>query len=399
MVVLLRDNTGPVAGETFMPQPIYLDYNASTPVAPEVLEVLATVFRDVHGNPLSTHAFGVAARRVVETARAEVAASIGAQPDEIVFTSGGTESNNAAIYGVAEALADRGRHLVITAIEHASVEQACRVLERRGWGLTRIPVDPHGVIDARAIESAIRPDTVLVSVMHANNETGVIQPVAAAARAAHAKGVLIHTDAAQSVGKIRVNVRELDVDLLSIAGHKLYAPQGVGALFLRRGTPFVPFLRGAGHQQDRRSGTENVALSAALGAACNLVARELDARREHAQAMRDRLERKLREAFPALVVHGVEAKRLPNTLYAAFPGLDANELLLRVEGVATGSGAACHSGKADPSKVLLAMGVKPEIARATLRLTTGWPTTETEIDDAAARIIEAARMGTGSRPT
>jgi cysteine desulfurase len=276
------------------------------------------------------------------------------------------------------------------------VEQACRLLEKRGWGVTRVPVDPHGAIDARAIESAIRPDTVLVSVMHANNETGVIQPVAAAARAAHAKGVAIHTDAAQSLGKIRVNVRELDVDLLSIAGHKLYAPQGVGALYLRRGTPFTPLLRGAGHQQDRRSGTENVALSAALGVACALAEREIDARREHAQAMRDRLELKLREAFPALIVHGAEARRLPNTLYAAFPGLDANELLLRLNGVATGSGAACHSGKTEPSKVLLAMGVKAEIARATLRLTTGRPTTTAEIDDAAARIVEAAKALAGS---
>jgi cysteine desulfurase len=373
-----------------MPRPIYLDYNASTPIAPEVLEAMVAVLRDVHGNALSTHAYGAAAREVVEKARAEVAASIGAAPDEIVFTSGGTESNNAAVHGVAEALAARGRHIVITAIEHASIEQACRVLERRGWAVTRVPVDPHGTIDARAIESAIRPDTVLVSVMHANNETGVIQPVAAAARAAAAKGVPIHTDAAQSVGKIRVDVGELGVDLLSIAGHKVYAPQGIGALYLKRGTPFEPFLRGAGHQQNRRSGTESIALSAALGAACTLAARELDDRRHHAQALRDRLETKLRAAFPALVVHGAEAKRLPNTLYAAFPGLDANELLARLDGVATGSGAACHSGKAEPSKVLLAMGVKPEIARATLRLTIGRPTTEREIDEAASRIVEAA---------
>jgi cysteine desulfurase len=259
-----------------------------------------------------------------------------------------------------------------------------------------VKVDPAGVIDARAIESAIRPDTALVSVMHANNETGVIQPVAAAARAAHAKGVMIHTDAAQSVGKIRVNVSELDVDLLSIAGHKLYAPQGVGALYLRRGTPFTPFLCGAGHQHNRRSGTENVALSAALGRACALAAGTLDSSRDHAQAMRDRLEAKLREAFPSLVVHGAEAKRLPNTLYAALPGVDANELLARLDGVATGSGAACHSGKADPSKVLLAMGVKPELARATLRLTTGRPTTIGEIDEAAARIVEAIKSGAGS---
>ena len=379
-----------------MPRPIYLDYNASTPLAPEVLEVMTKAFGEIHGNPLSAHAHGVAARRVVETAREQVAASIGAEPDEIVFTSGGTESNNAAVYGIAEATAGRGRHLVITAIEHASVEQPCRVLEARGWGVTRVPVDPTGVIDARAIESAIRPDTVLVSVMHANNETGVIQPVAAAARAARAKGVMMHTDAAQSVGKIRVNVRELDVDCLSIAGHKFYGPQGVGALYLRRGTPFAPMLRGAGHQRDRRSGTENVALSAALGAACALAASTLETSREHLQAMRDRLEQRLREAFPSLIVHGAEAKRLPNTLYAAFPGIDANALLARLDGVATGTGAACHSGRTDPSRVLLAMGVKAEVARATLRLTTGRPTTTAEIDDAAARIVEAVAAGAGS---
>lgn len=374
-----------------MPQPVYLDYNASTPVAPEVLEAMTAVFRDVHGNALSMHAFGAAARAVLDRARGEVASLIGAEEDEIVFTSGGTESNNAAIYGVAEALAARGRHLVITAIEHASIEQCCRVLESRGWAVTRVAVDPHGLIDPRAIEASIRPDTALVSVMHANNETGVIQPVAAAARAARAKGVLVHTDAAQSLGKIRVNVRELDVDLLSLAGHKLYAPQGVGALYLRRGTPFEPLIRGAGHQGNRRSGTENVALSAALGAACALAERELDARRAHLQATRDRLETKLRAAFPSMIVHGGAVKRLPNTLYAAFPGCDANELLARVDGVATGSGAACHSGKANPSKVLLAMGVKPAIATATLRLTTGRPTTDEEIDGAAERLIATAR--------
>ena len=379
-----------------MPQPIYLDYNASTPIAPQILETMTAAFTGVHGNALSTHRFGVAARTAVESARAQVADALGAEADEIVFTSGGTESNNAAIFGVAEALADRGRHLVITAIEHASIEHACRVLEKRGWGVTRVKVDPAGQIDARAVDSSIRPDTALVSVMHANNETGVIQPVAAAARAARAKGVLIHTDAAQSFGKIRVNVRELDVDLLSIAGHKVYAPQGVGALYIRRGTPFAPFLLGAGHQQNRRSGTESVALSAALGAACALASRELETHREHLQEMRDRLASRLMEGIPGLIVHGADAKRLPNTLYAAFPGVDANELLARMDGVATGSGAACHSGKAEPSKVLLAMGVRPEIARATLRLTTGWPTTAAEIDEAAARILAAAKTLAGS---
>ncbi len=379
-----------------MRSPIYLDYNASTPVAPEVQDVLARVLRDVHGNALSTHAYGIAARSVIERARAEVAGSIGAQPDEIVFTSGGTESNNAAIAGVASSLADRGRHIVITAVEHASVAKACQVLERRGWGITRIPVDPDGVIDARAVESAIRPDTVLVSVMHANNETGVVQPVAAVARVTRSKGVAFHSDAAQTFGKIRVYVDELGVDLLSLAGHKVYAPQGIGALYVRRGTPFAPWMVGAGHQGDRRSGTEPIALSAALGAAAALVSTHLETWSAHLQAMRDRLEATLRASFPGLVVHGAGARRIPNTLYAAFPGLDANELLGRMESVATGSGAACHSGVPTPSKVLLAMGVKPEIAKATLRLTTGRGTTVAEIDAAAAAIAGAAREARGS---
>ena len=374
-----------------MTPPIYLDYNASTPVAPEVLDVMVRVFRDVHGNALSGHAFGRAAREVVENARAEVAGLIGAAPDEIVFTSGGTESNNAAVLGAAEAAAARGRHVVISAIEHASVDLPCRALEARGWGVARMPVDGSGVVDPRAVDAAIRPDTVLVSIMHANNETGAVQPVAAIARSAKAKGALVHTDAAQSLGKVPVSVDELGVDLLSIAGHKLYAPQGIGALYIRRGTPFVPTQLGAGHQANRRSGTETVALDAALGAACALAARELSSRRAHLLAMRDRLEEKLKAGVRGLVVHAADAKRLPNTLYAAFPGVDAIDLLARVEGIATGSGAACHSGVTTPSKVLTAMGVKPEIARSTLRLTTGRSTTPEEIDRAAALILAALR--------
>jgi len=381
-----------------MTPPIYLDYNASTPIAPEVLEVLTRVLAEVHGNALSAHAYGRAAREIVERARGEVAALVGAAADEIVFTSGGTESNNAAIAGVAEASASRGRHFVISAIEHASVELPCRSFESRGWGVTRVPVDPSGVVDPRAVEAAIRPDTVLVSIMHANNETGAIQPVAAIARAAKARGAVVHTDAAQSLGKVAVDVGELGVDLLSIAGHKLYAPQGIGALYVKRGTPFTPSQLGAGHQGNRRSGTETVALDAALGAACALAARELDSRRAHLQAMRDRLEAALKAGSKGLIVHAADARRLPNTLYAAFPGVDAIELLARTDGIATGSGAACHSGVTTPSKVLTAMGVKPEIARSTLRLTTGRSTTADEIDRAAAIILTAVKsLAPGAR--
>jgi cysteine desulfurase len=377
--------------------PIYMDYHATTPVDPRVLEAMLPTFREEFGNAASkSHAFGWRAEELVEAAREAVAQLVGGSAKEIVWTSGATESINLAIKGAAQFNATKGKHLVTCKTEHKAVLDSMHALERQGFEVTFLDVEKDGRLDPARVEAALRKDTVLVSVMHANNETGVVQPIAAAARAAHARGVPIHTDAAQSFGKIRVNVRELDVDLLSIAGHKVYAPQGVGALYLRRGTPFAPLLRGAGHQQNRRSGTESVALSAALGAACALAERGLDARREHAQSMRDRLEKRLREAFPGLVVHGALAKRLPNTLYAAFPGLDANELLARMDGVATGSGAACHSGKADPSKVLLAMGVRPEIARATLRLTTGTPTTTAEIDEAVSRIVEAARAVSGS---
>ena len=362
-----------------MPQPIYLDYNASTPIAREVLEAMTATFRDVHGNALSTHAFGVAARRVVETARAEVAASIGAEPDEVVFTSGGTESNNAAIVRRR-----RGARRIaggISSSRRSSTPRSSRraaLLEKRGWGVTRVQVDPARRRSTRArIESAIRPDTVLVSVMHANNETGVIQPVAAAARAAHARGVLIHTDAAQSLGKIRVNVASWTSICSRSPGTRCTRRRGserstCGAARrlpspARRGPPAEPPVR---HRERR-----------ALGSARRRVRawrrRELGARREHAQAMRDRLERKLREAFPALVVHGARSQAsAEHALRRVSRVVDANEPPRPDGRRRDGLRRGLPLGKADPSKVLLAMGVKPEIARATLRLTTGRPTTQ-----------------------
>jgi cysteine desulfurase len=370
--------------------PIYLDHNSTTPTAPEVIEAMVEALRNCWGNPSSGHAYGFRARKAVEDARRSVAALIGADLDEIVFTSGGTESDNTAILGVAEALAGKGKHVVVSSVEHAAIERPCRLLESRGYAVTRVRVDSRGLVDAKEVAAALRDDTVLVSVMHSNNETGVLQPIAEIAAAAREHGVVFHTDAAQSVGKVPVDVRSLGVDLLTVAGHKMYAPKGVGALYLRRGTPFAPFLRGSGHESGRRAGTENVPEIVALGAACELARNELPQRAAHLAAMRDRLEAGLRARIPGLVVHGGSVPRIPNTLYAAFPGCDANSVVERVSGVAVSAGAACHSGKTEPSQVLLAMGVDPALAVTTLRMTTGRSTTAEDIDAAIGLLAEAA---------
>ena len=270
------------------------------------------------------------------------------------------------------------------------MEEACRYLERRGWTVTRVGPDRHGRVPPEAIEAALRPDTALITVMHANNETGVLQPVGEIARLARSRAIPVHTDAAQSVGKIPVRVDDLGVDLLTVAGHKLYAPKGVGALYLRRGTPFAGFLRGAGHESGRRAGTENTPEIVGLGVACELAEREMERRPADLARLRDRLEERLRERIPDLVIHGNGVERLPNTASVAIPGADANTLLAALDSVAASAGAACHAGGTEPSQVLTAMGVDPSLALATLRLTVGRPTTPAEIDDACERIAEAA---------
>lgn len=369
--------------------PIYLDFNATTPPAPEVVRAMDEALREGWGNPSSSHPIGRRAREILDRARAEVASLLGAGVDEIAFTSGGTESDHAAILATTEGLRDRGRHVVISAIEHPAIEEACRALETRGGTVTRVGVGRDGRVDPDAVERAFRPDTVLVSVMHANNETGVIQPVEEVARRARRRGILVHTDAAQSVGKIPVSVDRLGVDLLTIAGHKLYAPKGIGALYVRRGTPIEPWIRGGGQERGLRGGTEPIPAIAGLGAACALALAEGERRTAHLEEMRDRLLRRLRDAFPSLVVHGDGAPRLPNTLSAAIPGVRATTLLEALAGVAASAGAACHAGDDAPSRVLLAMGVSPDLARATLRFSTGRSTTPEEIDEAAQRIVAA----------
>ena len=372
-----------------MGDPIYLDYNATTPVAPEVIDAMLPALRCLWGNPSSDHVYGRRAAEAIDLARSQVASLLGCHADEVVFTSGGTESNNAAIVAVAEALAGRGRHVVTSAIEHPAVEEPCAYLERRAWQGSRVGVNRDGRVDPAAVAALLTNETVLVTIMHANNETGVVQPLGEIAVAARARGAVFHTDAAQSVGKLPVRVDDLGVDLLTVAGHKLYAPKGVGALYIRRGTPFGRFVHGAGHEAGRRAGTENTAQIVGLGAACALAEREMDDRVTHMRAMRDRLAVALRDKLPNLVVHGAQAERLPNTLSVALPGVDANHLLARLAGVALAAGAACHAGKSEPSSVLRAMGVPDELAVCTLRLTVGRPTTPEEIDAAAEAITRA----------
>lgn len=379
-----------------MSQPIYLDYNATTPIAGEVAAAMRPYLEGHFGNPSSSHRYGIEARRAVERARRQAAELIGAEPDEIVFTSGGSEANNTAILGTARALRDRGRHIVTSSIEHPAVTEVCRFLEAEGWRVTWLPVDAEGRVDPAALERALAPDTVLVTIMHANNEVGTIQPIAEIARRARARGVRVHTDAAQSAGKIPVRVDALGVDLLSIAGHKLYAPKGVGALYVRRGTALAKMIHGASHEQDRRAGTENVLEIVGLGAAAEIAARELDRHAAHMRSMRDRLQQALVTRVPDLHRNGAAEERLPNTLSVSFPGLEANTILDELDEVAASAGAACHADQITVSHVLTAMGVPERIAMGTIRLSVGRETTPEEIDQAAQRIVDVVQRLRGT---
>ena len=369
---------------------IYLDYNATTPLLPEVVDAMMPFLRDHFGNPSSAHALGRTARDAVERARGQVAALLQCDADEVVFTSGGTESNNLAIRGVAEALPDR-RHVVTSIIEHPAVAAACSWLERHGWRVTRAGVDGEGRVRVQEVTASIGPGTALVTVMHANNETGVLQPVAAIAKAARRAGAILHTDAAQSVGKVPVHVRELDIDLLSIAGHKLYAPKGVGALYVRRGTPLLPLTLGAGHERGLRPGTENVASIVGLGVACERARAGLSAESERVSALRDLLWEELRGQIPGLATNGHRVERLPNTLSVRFPGVSGTALLAAAPGVAASTGSACHGGQEQAPPVVVAMGVPPREALGTVRLTLGRGSTEEEVRRAGAALAKAWR--------
>jgi cysteine desulfurase len=370
---------------------IYLDYNATTPVASVVAAAVADTDRDGWANPSSPHSHGRRAKEILELARKDVASLLGCEAEEIVLTSGGSESDNLAVIGAAEARRQRGMHLVTTAVEHPAIDRACMRLEQRGWAVTRVGVDSCGAVSPARIEQAVRDDTVLVSVIHAQNETGVLEPIAEIGRRLRGSGVLLHTDAAQTVGRIPVSVAELGVDLLTVAGHKFYGPKGTGALYVRRGVGLVPLIHGASHEDGRRAGTENVPGAAGLAAACRLALAELPRRIERLTTLRDRLQRALRDAEPGLIVHGEGAERIPSTISCAFPGIDASELLRHVPEVSASAGSACHSGSREPSSVILAMGRSAAEALSTIRLSVGDPTREEDVDRAATLLISAAR--------
>jgi cysteine desulfurase len=368
---------------------IYLDYNASTPIDPRVAAVMRPLLDWPYANPSATHAGGRAARAVVEAARTQVAALLGCTPDEIVFTSGGSEANNLALKGLFFTLRDRGDHIVTTTVEHPAIVEPARFLESLGARVTFVAVDRTGRVDPDDVRRAITPRTILVSVMHANNEVGTIEPIAEIAAIAREHGVLMHTDAAQSVGKIPTRVDELGVDLLSIAGHKLYAPKGIGALYVRRGVRLESLIHGANHESGRRAGTESALMTAALGAACELAA-DLSPMIEI---------RRLRDLFWELfttqmgdrvVLNGHPTERLPNTLNVAVVGKVGADILGALDGVAASTGSACHSGSVELSPVLAAMGVPPEIGMGALRFSLGRGSTEAEIREVAERLVRVA---------
>jgi cysteine desulfurase len=370
---------------------IYLDYNATTPIAPSVLEAMLPFLREHYGNPSSGHALGHACREAMEDARSKVGILLGADRDQIVFTSGGTESNNLAICGtMMQGVPGVAGHLIISAVEHPAVVEPARYLERLGFDLTIVECDSRGVVSPAKVEAAIRPDTRLASIMHANNETGVIQPLREISEICREHNVLLHTDAAQTVGKIGAFVEELGVDLLSVAGHKLYAPKGVGALYVRRGVRLEPVMHGAGHEMGLRPGTENVPYIVGLGQACMLAFRGLEDSARQLETLRDRLYTQLSQVIGGrLKVNGQPADRLPNTLSVNFPDVAAAEMITRLPELCVSIGSACHSGMAGMSPTLAAMGLDPDEARGTMRLSVGWFTSEEEIDRAASLLLGA----------
>jgi len=375
-----------------MTPPIYLDYNATTPVALEVADAIQP-FLDMHfGNPSSSHAYGLTARQAVAEARASVAELIHAKQNEIVFTGSATEANNLALLGVAAASAPNRRHLVVSAIEHPAVMQPAQHLREMGWELTVVPVDSYGRVDPRTVAAAVRPDTALVSIMHANNEVGTIQPITEIAHLIKPMGVLLHTDAAQSAGKIEIDVDALGVDLLTLAGHKFYATKGVGALYVRSGTPIKPIMFGAEQEHGLRPGTENVPLIVGLGEAARLARKSLPVTAQKMQMLRDILHERLAAAVPGLVLNGHPVERLPNTLHVSFPGISGRDLLSRVaDQIAASVGSACHSEADVVSGVLAAMGCDADRARGAVRFSVGSMTTLDEIEIAATAISKSVK--------
>ncbi len=377
-------------GMESMTSPVYLDYNATTPLDPEVIGAMRSFIEADFGNPSSIHFYGITPRRALERAREQTAALLNCSPSEIVFTGCATESNNHAVKGAASAMRDKGNHIITTSIEHPAVLEVCAWLEKSGFDVTYLPVDGDSLVDVRSVERAVTDRTVLITVMHANNEVGTIQPIEEIAAMARSRGILMHTDAAQSPGKVPVDVRALGVDLLTVAGHKLYAPKGVGALYIREGVRIDPFMNGAGQERGRRAGTENVIGIVGLGMACEVAARDLRVVGEHLRKMRDLLHEGIVREIPDARLNGHLLKRLPNTLSLSFRGLDAGRILEEIGlDVAASAGAACHSEGVEISHVLAAMAVPEEWASGTLRLSTGRMTVKEEIRRAVRAITDA----------
>lgn len=376
--------------------PIYLDHNATTPLLPEVVEAMLPYLTTHFGNASSSHVYGRRAREAVEAARGQVAALIGASPEEITFTSGGIEANNLAIRGVAQA-APAGRHLVLSCVEHPATEGPCAFLESEGWRITRLPVGGDGRVSLSEAEGSLVPGTTLLTIMHANNETGVLQPVKPLAALARERGILTHTDAAQSAGKVPVNVDDLGLDLLSLVGHKLYAPKGIGALYVRKGTAIRPLLLGS--PGDLRSGTLNTPSIVGMGAACAVAFRDLEAEAARVRRMRDELWDRLRSAIPDIRLHGHPTERLPNTLNVGFPGVSGSAVLAAAPEIAASTGAACHAGGERASAVLLAMGLDPQDALGAVRLSLGRLVDEAQIPEVARILVTAWGKAASSRPS
>jgi cysteine desulfurase len=366
---------------------VYLDYNATTPLAPEVVDAVVAATRDLFGNASSVHHFGQQAKAALDTARSAIAALVGGDPSEVVFTSGGTEADNMAIRGAAEAAEATGRrHLVASAIEHEAVLNTLKALARRGWRTTLVPVDQTGIVSPDRVREALADDTALVSVMHANNEIGTIQPIAAIAAAAHERGALMHTDAVQSAGKIPIDVRALGADLVAISGHKLNGPKGAGALWVRRGTRMLPILTGGKHERSRRAGTENVPALVGFGVAAQLADTKRTSETVRLAALRDRLEGGILDTVPGTAVNGARDARVPNTTNISFDRVEAESLLiaLDLEGIAVSTGSACSSGTLEPSHVLRAMGLPTHRTQNSLRFSLGLFSTDADVDRVVA---------------
>jgi cysteine desulfurase len=383
---------------------IYFDYNATTPLAPDAIDAVTAATRDLFGNASSVHTFGQQAKAALDHARSSIAALIGGDPLEVVFTSGGTESDNFAIRGVADALEPtKRRHLITTAIEHEAVLNTLKALARRGWRTTILPVDQSGIVSPDRLREVITDDTALVSVMHANNEIGTIQPVAEMAAIAHEHGALMHSDGVQSAGKIGVDVRSLGLDLFSISAHKFNGPKGAGALWIKRGTRVQAILTGGKHERNRRAGTENVPAIAGMGAAARLAVAKLDGESARVAALRDRLETGILRAVDGTAVNGARDRRVPNTSNISFERVEAESLLiaLDLEGIAVSTGSACSSGTLEPSHVLRAMGFPPHRTQNSLRFSLGMYSTSDEVDrvvEVLPRLVEKLRGLTRKPP-